>query len=279
MTVSGGVSPGVRLAARCRVFADNTYHTVAGRRLGLDLYVPGGTDGAIPVFVFFHGGGWVTGSKEAVSLHALPWLEAGWAVANVEYRLAGEAPAPAAAWDARRALRWVMDHGADRGLDTGRVVVGGMSSGGHLALLTGMAADLPGTPGQDPGPTPPTVKAAAIVSWFGISDIAALLQGERPRAYARRWIGDGSHALPLARQLSPLRCVGPGTPPVVSVHGDRDPTVPYGQSLRLHEALDRASVPNHLFTATGAGHGDFTEDVWARAYRSVLNFLQEHIGA
>ncbi|MEJ2679509.1 MAG: prolyl oligopeptidase family serine peptidase [Gemmatimonadota bacterium] len=171
-----------------------------------------------------------------------------------------------------------MDHGRDRGLDTGRVVLGGMSSGGHLALLTGMAADLPGTPDQDPGHTVPPARAAAIVSWFGISDVAALLQGERPRAYARRWIGDGPHALPLARQLSPLYFIGPDTPPVVSVHGDQDATVPFEQSLRLHEALDSASVPNRLFTATGGGHGDFTEDVWARAYRSVLDFLQDQLG-
>ncbi|MEJ2679510.1 MAG: hypothetical protein P8174_10605 [Gemmatimonadota bacterium] len=83
MAASDGVRTGVRLAARCRVFADNTYHTVAGRTLGLDLYVPGRPDGPVPVFVFFHGGGWVTGSKEAVSLHALPWLEAGWARAGL----------------------------------------------------------------------------------------------------------------------------------------------------------------------------------------------------
>lgn len=269
-------SAGVRLAVGCRVFAGSVYHAVAGRPLALDLYVPVGR-GPVPVFVFFHGGGWVTGSREAVSLHALPWLEEGWAVANVEYRLAPEAPAPAAAWDARRAVRWVFDHAGDRGLDGNRIVVGGMSSGGHLALLTGMAADLPSVPDGDPAPAAP-LRAAAIVSWFGISDVAALLQGDRPRVYARRWIGDGPGALPLARALSPLHRVGPGTPPVVSIHGDKDPTVPYEQSRRLHQALDEASVPNRLFTVSGAGHGDFGEDVWGQAYRCVFEFLTDRLG-
>ncbi len=269
-------SAGVRLAVRCRVFAGSVYHAGAGRPLALDLYVPVGR-GPVPVFVFFHGGGWVTGSREAVSLHALPWLETGWAVANVEYRLAPEAPAPAAAWDARRAVRWVFDHAGDRGLDRNRIVVGGMSSGGHLALLTGMGAHLPPVPDGDTAPVPP-VRAAAIVSWFGISDVAALLQGDRPRAYARRWIGDGPGALPLARALSPLYRVGPDTPPVVSIHGDKDPTVPYDQSVRLHEALDEASVPNRLFTVAGRGHGDFAEDVWVQAYRFVFKFLAERLG-
>ncbi|HKJ92187.1 MAG TPA: alpha/beta hydrolase fold domain-containing protein, partial [Longimicrobiales bacterium] len=116
------IPAGVRLASRYRVFADLTYHVAAGRPLMLYLYVPADTNGRVPVFVFFHGGGWVTGSREAVSLHVLPWLEAGWAVANVEYRLAREAPAPAAAWDARRALRWVIDHGDDHALNGDRVV-------------------------------------------------------------------------------------------------------------------------------------------------------------
>ncbi|HKJ92484.1 MAG TPA: prolyl oligopeptidase family serine peptidase, partial [Longimicrobiales bacterium] len=94
------------------------------------------------------------------------------------------------------------------------------------------------------------------------------------RAYARRWIGKRDDALQLARMLSPMSFVSPHTPPVVTVHGDRDATVPYQQSVRLHETLSHAGVPNHLFTVDGAGHGDFPEDVWARAYRSIFEFLQ-----
>ncbi len=267
------VPAGVLLAARCRVFANRVYQVVGERPLRLDLYVPARRDHSpSPVFVFFHGGGWVTGSKEAVSLHVLPWLEAGWAVVNVEYRLAREAMAPAAAWDALQATRWTFDHAAQHGLDAERVVLGGMSSGGHLALLAGFALDLPDPPDgiterRSPG------RPRAIVSWFGISDVAALLEGDRPRAYARRWIGHRPDALHLARELSPLHRVRPDGPPVVSVHGDRDPTVPHEQSARLHEALDRAGVTNRLLTVPGAGHGDFTADTWARAYRGVLEFV------
>jgi len=266
----------VRLATRYSVFADRRYHVAAGRPLSLDLYVPTHPRGPSPVFVFFHGGGWVTGSKEGVSLHLLPWMTAGWAVANVEYRLAREASAPAAAWDARRAVRWVVDHAAENGLDKNRLVLGGMSSGAHLALLTGMGAELPASMDDDGDPIGP-VRASAIVNWFGISDVAALLQGERPRAYARRWIGSRSDALELAQELSPLRWVGPQTPPVVSIHGDQDPTVPYEQSLRLRDALECAGISNRLLTVPKAGHGDFGEDEWARAYHCVFAFLGDEI--
>ncbi len=266
-----GIPTGVLLAARCRVFADRTYRVVGGRALRLDLYLPARGHAPSPVLVFFHGGGWVTGSRESVSLHVLPWLEAGWAVVNVEYRLAGEAAAPAAAWDALRATRWTFDHAAEYGLDGERIVVGGMSSGAHLALLTGMAVDLPEP--SDDGDRVTLGRPSAIVSWFGISDVAALLEGQRPRAYARRWIGRRPDALELARHLSPVRWVGPDTPPVVTVHGDRDPTVPYEQSSRFHGALEHAGVANRLVTVEGGGHGDFDAATWARAYRSVFAFL------
>ncbi|MGD8320089.1 MAG: alpha/beta hydrolase [Gemmatimonadota bacterium] len=266
----------VRLATRYQVFADRPYHVAGKRPLSLDLYVPQGEPGPSPIFVFFHGGGWVTGSKEAASLHLLPWMIMGWAVANVEYRLAREALAPTAAWDARRALRWVVDHAADNGLDADRIVLGGMSSGAHLALLTGMGAELPSAAGEDRTPVS-AVRASAVVNWFGISDVAALLQGERPRAYARRWIGRRPDGLRLAEQLSPLRWVGRSTPPVMSIHGDRDPTVPYDQSLRLREALERVGVSNRLLTVPDAGHGKFEEEQWAEAYRSVFAFLEDHL--
>jgi len=269
------ISVGVRLAVRCRVFPNRTYHRVADRPLHIDLYLPSPGSGRSPIFVFFHGGGWVSGSKESVSLHLLPWLEAGWAAANVEYRQAQEALAPAAAWDARRAVRWVVDHAREYGLDTGQLVLGGMSSGAHLALLTGMAADLPGARGEDGSDAVRPTRASAIVNWFGISDVAALLEGERPRAYARRWIGSRFDASQLARELSPLHRIGADTPPVVSVHGDADPTVPPEQSIRLHDALERAGIRNRLLLLAGAGHGDFGEDVWGQAYASIFTFLRD----
>jgi acetyl esterase/lipase len=224
--------------------------------------------------VFFHGGGWVNGTKEAASLHLLPWMEAGWAVANVEYRLAQEAQAPAAAWDARRAVSWVVEHAGENGLDAERLVLGGMSSGGHLALLTGMGAELPGCEERGEAKAVPPVRASAIVNWFGISDVAALLLEERPRAYARRWIADRPDALDQARELSPLRWVRVNTPPIVTVHGERDATVPCEQSVRFHDALDRAGVRNRLITIAGAGHGDFAEEEWARVYREIFDFLR-----
>jgi acetyl esterase/lipase len=57
--------------------------------------------------MLFHGGGWVDGQKERNVFQLLPYLSLGWAVINVEYRLARNTPAPATVEDCRCALRWV----------------------------------------------------------------------------------------------------------------------------------------------------------------------------
>ncbi|HSW29382.1 MAG TPA: alpha/beta hydrolase [Longimicrobiales bacterium] len=269
----------MRLAVGFRALEPRVYRSVGGRDLRLDLHLPAGPGGPWPTFVFFHGGGWIIGGRETVSLHLLPWMERGWATVNVEYRLAREARAPAAVWDARHAVRWVFEHAAEHGFDPQRVVLGGFSSGGHLALMAAVGGELPpdgseaaAVAEQRQGDMRPPV--AAAVSWFGISDVAALVEGERPRAFARHWLGARPDFLEIARALSPVGRIGPHTPPILSVHGDRDPVVPFSQSERLHEALDRTGVPNRLHVVAGGGHGDWDDDTWGRAYAAVFEFIE-----
>ena len=60
---------------------------------------------------------------------------------------------------------------------------------------------------------------------------------------------------------------------MLTLHGEADPVVPYTQAKRLHEALDRAGVPNRLVPIRGGGHGDFDGYEVLRATRVVREFL------
>jgi len=107
------------------------------------IYSPRAAD-SLPVWVFFHGGGFVTGSLDT---HDTPLR----AVANrcdclvvsVAYRLAPENPYPAAPEDAYAATNWVAEHASEIGADPARIAVGGDGAGGNIAaVVTLMARDM-----------------------------------------------------------------------------------------------------------------------------------------
>ena len=93
--------------SRYQVSIDTPYISQGGAELAMDMYSRRDVTTPQPTLVFFHGGFWVAGSKDAQMLALLPWLEMGWNVVNVGYRLGGTAPAPAALVDAFCALRFV----------------------------------------------------------------------------------------------------------------------------------------------------------------------------
>ncbi len=259
-----------------------TYLTASGKELKLDVYLPAQRARPLPVALYFHGGGWVAGNRESAAMSALPWLEMGFAFVNVSYRLANVALAPAAVEDTLCALQWVGRNAKKYNFDLAKVVTTGDSAGGHLALATAMIpSDSPFTQqcaANEPawsGPyrnAAPTV--AAVVNWYGITDVADMLQGPNVRSYAVAWFGSMPGREALARSLSPLTHVRAGGPAVFTIHGDADPLVPYEHGVRLKAALDKAGVRNALYTVKGGGHGGFTPEQHVGAYQAAHAFLR-----
>ena len=131
-----------------------------------------------------------------------------------------------------------------------------------------------GLDGHCPGSEDLTV--AAIVNWFGVTDVVDVIEGANKQAYAVRWFDGVPDATKLARELSPLQYVRAGLPAVLTIHGDADTVAPYTQAVRLDKALDNARVPNHLLTIPGGGHGGFTRDQTIGSYRTIREFLTKH---
>jgi dipeptidyl aminopeptidase/acylaminoacyl peptidase len=120
------------------------------------------------------------------------------------------------------------------------------------------------------------LSVAAIINWFGISDVNDLIQGPNLKNYALMWMGSQTDAVAIAKRVSPMTYVRSGLPPVLSIHGDQDSVVPYEQSVRLHQALTAAGVPNQLITIKGGGHGQFSDTQLEEAYGKLRLFLQVH---
>jgi acetyl esterase/lipase len=266
----------VDLSQNYSILPNVTYATADNFECKLDAYVRKGTPTPTPVVIHIHGGGWVGGTKEPAILSLMPYFEMGFSVVNVEYRLARVALAPAAVEDCRQALRWVIKNARTYNFDSTRIVVTGGSAGGHLALMTGMldsAAGFDATREWDQSLVP--LKVAAIVNWFGITDVKDLLSGTNRQNYAVSWLGSQANRNDLATRVSPLTYVRKDLPAIFTIHGDNDNLVPYAHAVRLHSALSAAGVTNKLVTIPGGKHGGFSREDMTRIYGMIRTFLKE----
>jgi acetyl esterase/lipase len=264
-----------------QIAANVTYLTATGFESKLDVYRRRDLTTPQPTLVFYHGGGWIGGTKEQSFMSIMPWLEMGWNVVNVEYRMARVAPAPAGVEDALCALRFVVAQAKNYNVDVNKIVVTGESAGGHLALLAGMTPSSAGLTNACAGGGFTTSdnaipKVAAIINWYGITDVVDMLSGPNARSYAVQWIGSGTDREAVAKSVSPITYVRSGLPPILSIQGDADPIVPYSQNTRLRDALTKAGATNELFTIPGGGHGNFKPEERIKIYQKIREFLSKN---
>ena len=218
------------------------------------LYVPEGAPRPGPLVVWFHGGGWVVGDLDSHDpvcrflAHA-----AGIPVLAVDYRLAPEAPFPAAPLDALASFRWAVEHAVELGADPARVAVAGDSAGGNLAAVVSLLA------ARDGGPAP---AFQALV--YPVTDLSRKSESYRlfPTGYflteaQMDWYRDHYVPQPAQRtdpRVSPLLAedLSGLAPAYVTVGGFdvlRDESVAYAQRLR------EAGVPTTLRLHPGLIHG------------------------
>ena len=249
---------------------DVMYPTAAG---------PKGTT-TLPGVIMFHGGGWIddkpSALKASMSSFFSRFLKHGFLVCNVEYRLADGtadgAIAPAADEDALLAAKWFWDHMDYYHVDKTRYVTTGASAGGQLALMVGMA-----TPAAQLGPTSPTdYTIAAIVNGYGPADVTDLLA--KNVSFAVQWLpANTPNRAEIAKQVSAVTYVRQDVPPLITVQGDMDTTVPMSESQELYDLLTAAGADTALHFVAGAGHGFTTPaTAWPDAEAAMFNFLVAH---
>lgn len=124
-----------------RSIPDDTYRLVPDIAYGshprqkLDLYLPIGTPAPAPVFVFFYGGAWTSGTRGFYRFVGEAFAARGIVTAVADYRLHPEVGFPAFLLDSARAVRWTLDNAPRYGGDSGRLFVGGHSAGAYNAAM------------------------------------------------------------------------------------------------------------------------------------------------
>jgi acetyl esterase/lipase len=257
--------------ANCVVSAPLGY-----RPLLLDLHVPPG-DGPFPVVLWIHGGGWLTGSRVWTvdqRFHER-MIARGYAVADVDYRLALEATYPAQQADIDAAIRWLRHHCDALRIDPGRFAVLGESAGGQLAAIAGLTGA---------GDT----AIQAVVTWYGPADLSTLRNQDDPFTGPALLLGGPlSERTAFAKLASPLHNIHPEAPPFLLVHGTEDEIVPFAEAAGFAEALRALGVRCDLLPVEGAGHvfagasvdvgtlteagADFLDSVFARSTPDTID--------
>lgn len=253
---------------------DIVYRTTEAGPLHLDLHRPQSAKGKrTPVLVVIHGGAWARGERPKGWTGYRRFVDAGFAVVSMQYRLAGQARAPAAVEDVRCVMGWIARAAEREGLDSKRIVLLGTSAGAHLAL---MAASIDKDEGLDPAECGPAPRAAAVIDFYGPTDLRPQSLGAWNSPSIGNWVGQGEAGAAMAARMSPITRIKPGLPPVFIVHGDADPVVPLAASTALKAALERAKVPTELHIVPGGVHGKFGPEVQDRLMADAVTFLKRH---
>jgi acetyl esterase/lipase len=263
-----------------------------------------------PVIVYLHGGALIFGSKNDLSNEQREfYLNAGYSVFAVDYRLAPETKLSSILEDVRDAIVWVQKNHKELHVDPKNIFVVGHSAGGYLALTTGYMLS-----------TPPR----GIISFYGYGDLKGkwynepsshyLEQGKIPEEKAMKLISpsvissasysqrfdlylytrqqgiwpsfvsghDISKEPDYFDQFSPVLNVSSNYPPVLLIHGDKDTDVPFEQSVLMDKILSEKKINHKFIKMAGFNHvfdyaeGGLSNPKIKKAFDEVIKFMNKH---
>lgn len=287
------------------ITSTHTYKTAGNCPVYLDAYVNPQRNS--PVIVHIHGGALIWGSrKELNPVQLALYLEAGFSVVSIDYRLAPETKLPEITQDIKDALTWVRsEFKTIYEINSDKVAVVGHSAGGYLSLLSGTFENKPD----------------AIVSFYGYGNIAGdwyakpssyyctkpkvgreqamscvgtspLSEGPQERAGFYLYLRQNGLWNEMVAGLSPEKSydrlvkycpafnIGSDYPATLMAHGTDDTDVPYEESAFMAKKLGEAGIQHELVTVENGIHG-FDEDMESSASRQVfekvISFLKKHL--
>ena len=244
-------------AQSAREFKDVVYAEADSKPLALDIYVPANAK-APRLIVWVHGGAWYLYDKKQFPR---PLVDAGFALASLDFRQSTEARFPAQVHDIKAAIRFLRAKAGDFGYRADRIAVAGASSGGHLAAMVGTTnghKDLEGTLGNY---LSTSSDVQAILDYFGASNLTTITAQSTPYGLGVRQpaldklLGAQPDKVPdLAKLASPVMQVDKSDPPLLLLHGDQDPQMPINQAHELHGAYKKLGLDAQFHVVHGAGH-------------------------
>jgi acetyl esterase/lipase len=230
------------------------------------LYMPGGAS-RCPLILLVHGGGWVRGQAPAFYHSDLYnfFISHGYAIADMNYRLADVYPYPAPLDDIDSLLQY-LSRNADRyAIDARRVCLFGQSAGAHLSLLYAYARN-----------TKQQIKV--VIDAFGPADLCdSTVQADHLRVDLGTFLQNQSYSANPALWFaaSPINYMKHALPTII-YQGTADTTVYPIQSERLNDSLEAHGIPHQINRWNGCDHGWY-DAMWDISRSNTLLFLQAYL--
>lgn len=246
-----------------------TYRNIGGRELQMDIQRPQPVGIPKPAVVFLCGNGFGydrTLNREGF-WYALDLAnEHGYVAVTVDYSSSMQnsngrpiGTFPAQIYDVKSAIRFLRANASEYDIDPTRIAVVGFSSGGSLALLLGLTVPADGLEGQDDN-LQYSSSVQAVVNLSGATDFVSLSK----EPYVIAYLGGTLQAKPEQyKTASPINYAKPGTPPVLTIHGENDTVVSPDQARMFDARMKEVGAPHTLIIKKGLGHADdIDQTVW-----------------
>ena len=251
-------TPGVTPPGKVYVYKES-----AGKKREMEIYFPPShnpSKAKVPGVVLFHGGGWTGGTSVQFRTACQYLASRGLVAATVEYQMLagkdvkqlpkGESHKRVCITDAKSAIRWFKGHAGELGIDPQRVIAGGGSAGGHIAVLATT------NPGLNDPKDPEGIDTS--VAAYLLFNPAFALEDEQ----------DG--------EVNALKYVNKGFPPAIAFFGSNDPWKKGWDTLHT-QLKDVGNATTNLQLAEGSSHGFFNKDPWQTVTLIAADrFLAQH---
>jgi acetyl esterase len=238
---------------------------------------------ALPVYVYFHGGGWTSGDKSTLTKYCATQAATGMVVVNANYRMATHFQMRHMLQDAASVVEWVETEIAQYGGDPSRIVLGGDSAGGQIAALLAAAASNQELADHYGLAAKLMQRVVGVVQHCSAVDFSVMLEQGfiLSLSFIRMLLPGNGRGLELgaaSRFLSPIEWLTPRFPPVFVTTSEQDPF--YRANLNFIERLKLRGVP--VDTLVYARSARNTRHTWQQDYRypesqEVYRRLQEFV--
>lgn len=244
-----------------------------GTKLEFDFYPPQATNGNSPAIILVHGGGWTGGSRAGFSPIAEVFNELGYAVLNIEYRLATKAKFPGAVLDVAAAVRWTRAHAEEHRIDPDQIFLVGGSAGGHLAAMVATTGHTDQYNDGKNWTDQSSEVAGFVIMGTGVDQVTRVKESGRVESCVIFFGAEYEDNPAIYAEGSPITHVSKQTPPVLMIEGENDR--PGKRYVDWSPKLDALGVRNELVVVPEAKHGQWGKEPYRSQFvKGIDEFLK-----